>query len=56
MKEKRSGREAGNDEPTCRCHMNPFIGALGIIEPVILREPQINSGFLQTKKNKHKSL
>ena len=29
------------DEPTCRCHQNPFIGALGIQEPVILREPQI---------------
>ena len=22
------------DEPTCRCHQNPFIGALGIQEPV----------------------
>ena len=30
-----------NDEPTCRCHQNPFIGALGIHQPVILREPQI---------------
>ena len=29
------------DEPTCRCHQNPFIGALVIQEPVILREPQI---------------
>ena len=28
------------DEPTCRCHQNPFIGALGIQEPVILREPK----------------
>ena len=23
------------DEPTCRCHQNPFIGALVIQEPVI---------------------
>ncbi len=23
------------DEPTLRCHLNPFIGALGILEPVI---------------------
>ena len=29
------------DEPTCRCHQNPFIGALGIQQPVILGEPQI---------------
>ena len=26
----------GNDEPTCRCHQNPFIGALGIFVPKIL--------------------
>jgi len=25
------------DEPTWRCHQNPFIGALGIQEPVILQ-------------------
>lgn len=30
-----------SNEPTWRCHQNPFIGALGIQEPVILREPQI---------------
>ena len=30
------------DEPTCRCHQNPFIGALGIQQPVILGEPQID--------------
>ena len=30
-----------NDEPTWRCHQNPFVGALGIQEPVILGEPQI---------------
>ena len=29
------------DEPTWRCHLNPFVGALGIQEPVILGEPQI---------------
>ena len=29
------------DEPTWRCQQNPFIGALGIQEPVILGEPQI---------------
>ena len=29
------------DEPTWRCHQNPFIGDLGIQEPVILGEPQI---------------
>ena len=29
------------DEPTCRCHQNPFIGALRFQEPVILGEPQI---------------
>ena len=27
------------DEPTWRCHQNPFIGALGIQEPVIPGEP-----------------
>jgi len=31
------------DEPTWRCRQNPSIGALRIQEPVILREPQINS-------------
>ena len=29
------------NEPTWRCQQNPFIGALGIQEPVILGEPQI---------------
>ena len=29
------------DEPTWRCHQNPFVGALRIQEPVILGEPQI---------------
>jgi hypothetical protein len=29
------------DEPTWRCHQNPFVGALGIQEPVILGEPQV---------------
>ena len=30
-----------HDEPTWRCHQNPFIGALGIQEPVIPGEPLI---------------
>ena len=30
------------DEPTWRCQQNPFIGALGIQQPVILGEPQID--------------
>ncbi len=29
------------DEPTWRCHQNPFIGALGIQQPVIPGEPLI---------------
>ena len=29
------------DEPTWRCQQNPFIGALGIQEPVIPGEPLI---------------
>jgi hypothetical protein len=29
------------DEPTWKCHQNPFIGDLGIQEPVIPGEPQI---------------
>ena len=29
------------DEPTWRCHQNPFIGALGILEPVVPGEPLI---------------
>ena len=29
------------NEPTWRCHQNPFIGALGIQEPVIPGEPLI---------------
>ena len=35
------------DEPTWRCHQNPFVGALRIQEPVILGEPQ--SLFLLVK-------
>ena len=35
-------KEKESDEPTCRCHQNPFIGALGIQQPVILGEPQID--------------
>ena len=31
----------GRDEPTLRCHQNPFLGALGIQEPVIPGEPLI---------------
>ena len=30
-----------HDEPTWRCHQNPFIGALGIQEPVMPGEPLI---------------
>ena len=30
-----------HNEPTWRCHQNPFIGALGIQEPVIPGEPLI---------------
>ena len=37
-----------SDEPTCRCHQNPFIGALGIQQPVILGEPQIDQRKLKT--------
>ena len=33
--------DGGRDEPTLRCHQNPFIGALGIQEPVIPGEPLI---------------
>jgi hypothetical protein len=34
-------KEKTKDEPTWRCHQNPFIGALGIQEPVIPGEPLI---------------
>ena len=34
-------KERTASEPTWRCHQNPFVGALGIQEPVILGEPQI---------------
>ena len=37
-----------SDEPTCRCHQNPFIGALGIQQPVILGEPQIDQRQIKT--------
>ena len=37
-----------SDEPTCRCHQNPFIGALGIQQPVILGEPQIDQRKIKT--------
>ena len=36
------------NEPTWRCHQNPFIGALGIQQPVILGEPQIDQRKLKT--------
>ena len=35
------GKKKTKDEPTWRCHLNPFIGALGIQEPVIPGEPLI---------------
>ncbi len=38
-KEKRSWHQI--IEPTLRCHQNPFIGAIGNQDPVILGEPQI---------------
>ena len=34
-------KEKKRNEPTWRCHHNPFVGALGIHVPVILGEPQI---------------
>ena len=37
------------DEPTWRCHQNPFIGALGIQEPVIPGEPLIKRIEIQLK-------
>ena len=42
-KSKKKWKKIGinNNEPTWRCQQNPFIGALGIQEPVILGEPQI---------------
>ena len=38
---ERSNSMNAVSEPTWRCHQNPFVGALGIQEPVILGEPQI---------------
>jgi hypothetical protein len=34
-------KDVVEDEPTWRCHHHPFIGALGIQEPVIPGEPLI---------------
>ena len=39
-------KEKESDEPTCRCHQNPFIGALGIsclYEIVLLLSLEIHS-------------
>ena len=41
QEKKRSKLRLTKDEPTWRCHQNPFIGALGIQEPVIPGEPLI---------------
>ena len=41
-----------SDEPTCRCHQNPFIGALGIQQPVILGEPQIDQRKIKVRSLK----
>ena len=40
---KRERERETSGEPTSRCHQNPFIGALGIQEPVIPGEPLIKS-------------
>ena len=40
-KEKVVEGEDDEDEPTWRCHQNPFISASGIQEPVIPGEPLI---------------
>ena len=51
---KKEGTRNGwsSDEPTCRCHQNPFIGALGIQQPVILGEPQIDQWIPKTGSRK----
>ena len=41
QEKKRSKLRLTKDEPTWRCHQNPFIGALGIQEPVMPGEPLI---------------
>ena len=40
------------DEPTWRCHQNPFIGALGIQEPVIPGEPLIKRQPMITNESR----
>ena len=42
------------DEPTCRCHQNPFIGALGIQEPVILCHNLIIFIIIGSRKERDK--
>ena len=39
--ESRKGKKRPSDEPTLKCQRNPFIGALGIQEPVMPGEPLI---------------
>ena len=41
QEKRRSKLRLTKDEPTWRCHQNPFIGALGIQEPVMPGEPLI---------------
>ena len=38
---REKGNERPSDEPTLKCQRNPFIGALGIQEPVMPGEPLI---------------
>jgi len=39
--ETRKRKKRPSDEPTLKCQRNPFIGALGIQEPVMPGEPLI---------------
>ena len=48
MRRREEMEDEMSDEPTCRCHQNPFIGALGIQQPVILGEPQIDQRKIKT--------
>jgi len=61
-REGKEMKEKSSDEPTCRCHQNPFIGALGIQQPVILGELSgsrlslVSSRLLEIIINKNKLL
>ena len=41
------------DEPTWRCQMNPFVGALGNQEPVILGHHHSCDTTLELRKDKN---